>query len=390
MNHKVIIIGAGISGLALAIFLKKTGIECAVYENFPYKRVAGSSFRINKSGVHVMKELGIEDQVQENSHSADRMRILTTDDMEIASINLMQDSVFSRRSIYMQRSDLVEILMRQAELVGVEIHYNKKLTHFTQDASNITSYFEDGHQETGTLLVGADGLHSTVRNQLFPSHVLSYAKSWALYGISSFKDMNSDPIRQLMEGDELFYFTQNANFLASKSHPTHELNLSWQASGHQERKRSKEEFDFRNLDEIKSDLIQQYGEHGALSEIIQNSVQIIPKQIYCVEPIPSWSKGRAVVIGDAAHTINPNTGYGCSVALEDAMYLALMLQKHHYADALYYLEADRKERIRAIQSSLDIFDVSKGFDFSNGFDIGLFSGSKIDADYTIHWETEHQ
>ncbi|WP_338539725.1 FAD-dependent oxidoreductase [Paenibacillus tundrae] len=388
MNQKVMIIGAGISGLTLAMFLKKAGMDCAVYENFPYKRVEGSSFRINKSGVHVMKELGIEDQAQQNSHSADRMRILTTDDMEIASINLMQDSVFSRRSIYMQRSDLVEILMRQAELDGVEIHYNKKLTHFTQDASNITAYFEDGHQETGTLLVGADGLHSTVRNQLFPSHVLSYAKSWGLYGLASFKDMNSDPIRHLMDGDELFYFTQNANFLVSKSNPTHELNLSWQASGYQERKRSKEEFEFRTLDEIKSDLIQEYGGNGALSEIIRNSAHIIPKQIYSVDPIPSWSKGRAVVIGDAAHTINPNTGYGCSVALEDAMYLAKMLKKHHYTDALYYLEADRKERIRAILGSLDIFDVSKGFDFSNGFDIGLFSGSKIDANYTIHWETE--
>ncbi|NMI03354.1 FAD-dependent monooxygenase [Paenibacillus sp. SZ31] len=386
MKEKIIIIGAGISGLSLAIFLKKAGIDCAVYENYPYKRIEGSSFRINKSGVHVIKELGIEEHIKMSSHSADRMRLLTTDNTEIASINLMQDSTFSRRSIYMQRSDLVEILMRQAKSSGVEVHYNKKLTRFSEDASSVTAYFEDGQQEMGSLLVGADGLHSTVRNQMFPDHLLRYAKSWALYGIASFQDIDSKHVQNLMNGDELFYFSENANFLFSKSHPTDELNLSWQASGYQERKIPKEKFELRNLDELKSDLVKRYGEHGALSEIIKKSFNIIPKQIYCVDPIPSWSKGRAVVIGDSAHTINPNTGYGSSVALEDAMYLAKMLQKHHYTDALYYLEADRKDRINAIQNSLEIFDVSKGFDFSNGFDIGLFSGSTIDPNYKIHWE----
>ncbi|QOS79439.1 FAD-dependent monooxygenase [Paenibacillus sp. JNUCC31] len=386
MRQKIIIIGAGISGLSLAIFLKKAGIDCAVYENYPYKRIEGSSFRINKSGVHVMKELGIEEQIKKSSHSADRMRLLTTDNTEIASINLMQHSTFSKRSIYMQRSDLIEILMSQAKSSGVEIHYSKKLTSFSQDASSVTACFDDGHQEMGSLLVGADGLHSTVRNQMFPNHMLDYAKSWALYGIASSKDIDNEVVQNLMSGDELFYFTENANFLISKSHPTNELNLSWQSSGYQERKIPKEEFEFKNLDEIKSDLLQRYGEHGALSEIIKKSFNIIPKQIYCVDPIPSWSKGRVVVIGDSAHTINPNTGYGCSVALEDAMYLAKLLKKHHYTDALYYLEADRKDRINAIQNTLEIFDVSKGFDFSNGFDIGLFSGSTIDPNYKIDWE----
>lgn len=386
MEQKVMIIGAGISGLALAIFLKKAGMDCTVYEHHPYKRVEGSSFRINKSGVHVMRQLGIEQSVQANSHSADRMRILATDDTEIALIHLRQDSDFSRRSIYMQRSDLVEILMQKAKSSGVEIRYGKKLVKFSQDAFSVTAYFEDGQQEKGTLLVGADGLHSTVRNQLFPSHMLRYVKSWALYGIASFKDLDHEAVRDLLEGDELFYFTQNANFLFSKSHPTHEMNLSWQASGYQERKKAKEDFDFKNTDEIKADLLSRYGEKGMLSEIVKKSFRIIPKQIHCVDPIPGWSNGRVAVIGDSAHTINPNTGYGCSVALEDAMYLAKMLHNHHYADALHYLEADRKERIEAIQNTLEIFDVSKGFDFSSGFDIGLFSGSTIDPNYRIDWE----
>jgi len=386
MKGKIMIIGAGISGLSLAIFLKKAGLDCEVYENFPYKRIEGSSFRINRSGVHVMKELGIDEEIQKHSHSADRMRILTTENIEIASINLMQNSIFSRRSIYMQRSDLVEILMEKAICCGVSIQYNKKLTGFKQNATNVVAYFEDGQQELGSLLVGADGLHSIVRNQLFPGHLLKYAKSWALYGVGAFKDIETDLVLNLLKGDELFYFTENANFLVSKSHPTNELNLCWQASGFQDRKVPKEEFELKNLSELKSDLLHRFGEQGALSEIIKNSFNIIPKQIYCVDPIPSWSKGRVVVIGDAAHTINPNTGYGSSVALEDAMYLAKMLQKYHYTDAFYYLEDDRKERISAIQETLNTFDVSRGFDFSNGIDIGMFSGTAIDPNYRVNWD----
>ncbi|WP_152549730.1 FAD-dependent monooxygenase [Geomicrobium sp. JCM 19055] len=69
---------------------------------------------------------------------------------------------------------------------------------------------------------------------------------------------------------------------------------------------------------------------GPLKEIILKTKKIIPKQLHTVTNLPSFSKWRAVLIGDAAHGINPNTGYGSTIAMEDALYVAKMLKSYDF------------------------------------------------------------
>ncbi|KIL26804.1 hypothetical protein B4133_1294 [Bacillus altitudinis] len=386
MRKQILIIGSGIAGLSLALFLKKAGIECTVYESRPYKKQIGSSFRINRSGVQVLNSLGLIEKVQNNSYSADRLRIIAPKNIEAVTINLMQSNNYGERSIFIQRSDLMEILMAKAKEEEINIQYNKKMIKYTQNQDSITAVFEDGTHAVGSLLVGADGLNSVTRQQTFPMHILKYANSWALYGAASSKEIEGPLNPLLMSKDEFFYLKKNVVFYVSKSHPNSHYDISWQASGYKERKLPFQDFDGKTENQLKEDILRMIEDDwdGILPSIISSS-KIIPKQIFSIDPLPSLSNNRVIIIGDAAHTINPNTGYGSSVALEDAMYLAKMLRDYNFKDAFYYFEFDRKKRIDSINGLLNSFDISRGIDFSKGFDIGVFSGAKIDPEYTIEW-----
>lgn len=250
--NKVLIIGAGVSGLSTAIFLKKAGIKSEVFETFPYTRVEESSFRINKSGVNILNELGVLDKIKKNSHSADSLRLLTTNNDELAKFNLMQrSSAFSDRSIFMKRSDLIEILLDEVKQLGITINSHKKLIKLDQSENSVTAYFEDGSNAEGSIIVGADGLNSTVRKQIYSDSQVSYAKSWALYGLASLDDMKSEIATDLETGDEMIYVDQNFALFLAKSHPTSNLNLSWQVSSYNERKLPKQDHELKNEDIIK-------------------------------------------------------------------------------------------------------------------------------------------
>ncbi|MBD3861623.1 FAD-dependent monooxygenase [Bacillus sp. 28A-2] len=386
MNQSIIIIGSGIAGLSLALFLKKAGIHCTVYENKPFQKQIGSSLRINRSGVKVLDSLGLTKKIENNSFSAEKLKVIAPNNIEAITINLMQSKNYRNRSITMQRSDLMKVLLEKAAEEHIQIQYNKKLIEYHQDQDGVVAKFDDGTQAYGPLLVGADGLHSTTRKQTFPSYTLKYAHSWALYGAVSSKEIDIHINTSMLDTDELLYIKKNAGFFIARSHPNSYYDISWQASGYQERKLAYQDFEWKTQAQLKKDILHCIADDwdGFLPDMISKS-KIIPKQLYTTDPLPSLSKDRVVIIGDAAHTINPNTGYGSSVALEDAMYLAKMLRDYQFKDAFYYFEFDRKERIGSINSSLSTFDISQGLDFNKGFDIGILSGSKIDPDYTVEW-----
>jgi 2-polyprenyl-6-methoxyphenol hydroxylase-like FAD-dependent oxidoreductase len=164
------------------------------------------------------------------------------------------------------------------------------------------------------------------------------------------------------------------------------LDVNWQSTGYVERKLPVNAFELRDQEDLKQDFIQNYNIQGDLAEFVTRSHGIIPKQVFTVDGLISWSKNRVAVIGDAAHGINPNTGYGSSIALEDAVYLASLLNKHGHEDAFYYYETDRKDRVDAIMATLESFNVSYGlemFDFRNGFDIGMLGESQFDPNYQV-------
>lgn len=380
----VTIIGAGVGGLSLGIALKKLGIDCQIFETWPYERIEGSSYRIAQSGVYALKELGVLNEIKNNSYTSDYLKILTKENIEFINMNLFQSDKFEERSIFMQRPDLIEILTDKAIELGVPVVYGKQLTHFNQNEEEVTAYFEDGTTAKSSLIIGADGLHSNVRKQLGNSQELEFLNSWALYGILSNKEVPQE-ILPLLENTESLYLGKGFNVMVSKSNPNNEWDINWQSTGYIEEPLKPENFNELNQDELKNWLISQYDIPGSLAQLIKQTKKITAKQVYTVPNLESLSKGRAAIIGDAAHGINPLSGYGSATAVEDAVYLASLLNKYEFSKAFYHLEEDRKDRIEAIQEYAKNENLSLGMDFEEVKEGGVvYMGAGFDPKYKVH------
>lgn len=381
MENKVLISGGGIAGLTMALFLNKAGYESKVIEQHPFFEEAGGNFFLNKSGVRVLKNLGLADAIKENSHSAKQTKVYDVHDRLMSIQRSNEGEEFGENAVFMSRSHLVKILLNEINKQGIELVYGKKLQSLSEETDGVTVYFEDGTNESGSLLIGADGTNSSTRKAIFPHHHLRYDNTWALYGVVSL-DKLSEAKDFFNQDENLLFLKDNFGIMVGRSHMNDKINLAWQIVGHKKRKMAKQDFEGKSIDEVKRDFEQLTQEWTYVPELIQKSDVVIPKQIFKIDPLPSWSLGRVALIGDAAHTTSPNAGYGSPFALEEAMYLSLMLKDNDYQDAYFYYEFDRKERVTTILESLEYFDFSKGTASGNASVFGL---SQDEENYKINW-----
>jgi 2-polyprenyl-6-methoxyphenol hydroxylase-like FAD-dependent oxidoreductase len=93
-----------------------------------------------------------------------------------------------------------------------------------------------------------------------------------------------------------------------------------------------------------------HGYHDPIERLIEHTGPPVKLNVYDIQTLPSWHKGRLVLIGDAAHAVSPNAGQGASMALEDAMYLAKVLCEAHgdHERAFERFERERKPRVERI------------------------------------------
>ncbi len=194
----------------------------------------------------------------------------------------------------------------------------------------------DGHQESGDVLIGADGLRSTVRERLWGESSPQYAGYLAWRGVEAFES-ESLPVGYTCEtwgcgqrfglvplGQGRVYWFATRNASADPSRPPR----------------------------LKAEILAQFGAwHAPIREVIEatDEAAILQNGIYDREPMAVWGKGRVTLLGDAAHPMTPNLGQGACQAIEDAVVLARCLnEKGDAVSALRYYEALRQKRTARI------------------------------------------
>lgn len=315
-QKKALIVGCGIAGPAVALFLKRAGIEAEIYET--RETPEGYALSLSCNGVAVLRELGLDGPAFTEGSPVTRWLMWNGKGKHLGSGILAQGDL---KSVFIKRVPLGLLLSDEAERHGVKIMRGKKLQDIeTTNTDDVVATFQDGTTASGDLLIGCDGVHSRTR------HIIDPAFSGAVYtglinsgGYTSSVKMPSPP-------DTIhFIFCKRAFF---GYHVTPTGYIYWFVNRPQAEP-ARGAFDGITAKEHKQQMLDIFRDaQPFVQDIIQAADEIFPYfPSYALPTQPaSWHKGPVVLMGDAAHAISPSSGQGASMALEDAIVLAKCLR----------------------------------------------------------------
>ena len=317
-NHQktALIIGCGIAGPALALFLKCAGIQAEIYE--AREMPEGYSLSLSCNGVAVLAELGLDATVFPQGSAVTKWLMWNGKGKSLGT-GILASGDF--KSAFIKRIPLAEILLDEAERQSIKIVRGKKLKYIEETDQGVIATFQDGTSASGDILIGSDGVHSLTRKLIDPSFPdASYTGLINSGGYTAGMNVASPP--ETLH----FIFCKRAFF---GYHVTSTGYIYWFTNWTQAEAPAKGAFNSLTDEMRRQQMMEIYHDDQPLiREIIQKAEATFPYfASYTLPKQPtSWHKGRVVLVGDAAHAISPSSGQGASMALEDAAILAKCLR----------------------------------------------------------------
>jgi 2-polyprenyl-6-methoxyphenol hydroxylase-like FAD-dependent oxidoreductase len=348
---KAIIVGGGVGGLVTALMLHARGIECAVYEQADAIRELGVGINTLPHAIKELKELGLLERLDAVAIRTYELFYLNRFGQEIWRELRGLDAGFDVPQFSIHRGKLLNVIYQaaRARLGESRFHLGHRLGSFTQDDGGITAYFFDrggSHRATarGDVLIGADGIHSYVREKLFPNEGPARWNGTMLWrgavDWSQFLTGRSMAIAGGMEAKFVLYP------IAAGTAPDRRLtNWAVMAKVSQGGAPPAKGEDWsrpgrwEDLGPLLKNFRLPYVDVGHL---IEATGEFWEYPLCDRDPLPRWSHGRVTLLGDAAHPMYPVGSNGASQAILDARCLAdWLLRAEHPLHALSAYEADR-------------------------------------------------
>ncbi|RPF38930.1 NAD(P)/FAD-dependent oxidoreductase [Streptomyces sp. TLI_185] len=338
MAH-VLVIGGGIAGTAAALALRKAGFEVTVHEAHPGSAEdLGAFLTLASNGMRALAQIDASAAVTALGFPLTSMRVLDDTGAELAQVPLGEaaDPLLQYRCL--RRGDLNAAVQAEAARRGIAIRHGARLASVQDGPDGVTAHFTDGSTATGDLLIGADGLNSTVRRQITPHTQPCYAGQRVFYGYTATAAGSVPDARITMVRGT----TATFGYAVSPDGETH-----WFARVAGEPLPADEIADGSPADwrELLVPLLRKDATPAAdLVAAARDKVMVTnATEIPVGTP---WRSGRLLLIGDAAHAASPATGQGASMALEDAVILAKCLRDVSDTDtALILYEELRRPRV---------------------------------------------
>ncbi|MDQ4121466.1 MAG: FAD-dependent monooxygenase [Acidobacteriota bacterium] len=329
---KILIVGAGIGGLATAIALRQAGFDTAIYENAPVLRGIGAGITLWSNATAVLEKLGLLEEAVSKSAVFKYGRLLNERGELLQQVSTGN---YPTPAICIHRADLIDLLKRKCS--QETIHLGKTFEHFEQDETGVTAFFADGTSAKGGILIGADGIHSRVRSQIKGDAKPIY-RGYAVWRSTIEFDASG---LDLDSPTETFGKGRRVGLV-----PIGKNRFYWYATNNQP------ENSILPPEQRKAQLLEFFQDwHAPIPQIIAatDAEDILHNDCYDRLPEPGWSQGRVCLIGDAAHPTTPNLGQGGCMALEDAVVLTKCLQNSaEPSEAFREFEAQRFPRTKFI------------------------------------------
>ncbi len=338
---RVAIVGAGIGGLTAALAMLRRGLEVQVFEQAPALGEVGAGLQISANGTRVLFDLGLERAVMAAACVPEDKVIRlwnTGQSWKAFDVGPISVQLYGFPYITIHRHDLHRALADAVRAIKSDaITLSARCTGFDQDERGCVLRFEDGSEARADLVVGADGVHSTIRQGLFGADHAAFTGVVAWRGVI--------PAERL---EPRLRASVAANWIGPGGHAVH-YPL-----------RRGELFNYVSVVERDDWRVESWSVQGSVEECladypgwhpdIHTLISAIERPYKWAllgrEPMDRWSLGRVTLLGDACHPALPFMAQGAVMAIEDGLVLARCIEAHgpDHATALASYERARIER----------------------------------------------
>jgi len=313
-NLKILIAGGGIGGITALLALRQRGIEAELFEQAAAFTQVGAGLQVSGNATRILRTLGLGEALARVAYypeGRDYRAWDSGDRLYYTPLGKRAEVHFGAPYYTAHRADLLDVLLGGLGREGFRL--GARIERFDQDADHVTLTLADGSTATGDILIGADGIHSTVRGQIFGKELPRYTGNVAWRGlvpaervahldVAKVTGVWMGPNRSIVQ----YYVAAGRTFnwigISRSEQPARE---SWLAEGR-----------------VEDALAEYAGWHDTIRKIIAATPKLLRQALYDREPLPDWQAGRVVLLGDAAHPMMPFYAQGAAQSIEDAYVLA--------------------------------------------------------------------
>jgi salicylate hydroxylase len=343
---RVLIAGAGIGGLTAALALRQVGFDVHVYEQARVLREVGAGVAISPNAVKVLHGLGLAAALRTVGVVSDSMDSRSWQSGALLGRVPLAEAAVERWGApfyHLHRADLHDAL--RTALGDEHITLGARCVAVEQHETVVTARFADGREATGDLLIGADGIHSVVREHVAGPDRPIWSRQISWRGLAPAEvghDVGLEVRHHSFWGPRTifvcFYVSAGrlVNWVGNTQSDDDWLEESWSAHG--------------DRDEVLSLFA---GWHPQVQALIAGTEQVFKWALFDRPPLATWTRGRVTLLGDAAHPMLPYMAQGASQSIEDAVVLArcLAADRDDPRRAIEAYAAHRQERTAAVQNA---------------------------------------
>ncbi|WP_419420555.1 FAD-dependent oxidoreductase [Legionella sp. D16C41] len=337
MSNKIVIIGAGISGLVMGILLRQQGFQVEIYEKQADIAPIGGGLGIWPNGVEVLMTLPCKEKISLLPAT------ITYDIFADAAGHKLMDVP---RELFLQvngypimnvcRSELHQLLAHE---FGIDnIVFGAKCIKIQQKDAKVTAYFDNHREVKADLLIGADGTYSAIRKIIFPETKLTYSGYLHFLGV-----LRYPPSQQIAHNFIIGKNRYCLQFPISKNRHIFYQVLPYKQGEIQHLINRQERLClFRGWSAEVDQLLDAYEQSLTEADFNQH---FYCEEAYTMSKLQNWHKERVVLVGDAAHPLGSILGLGAGCGLEDSYWLAANLKNKSFSEAITAYEQRQIPRI---------------------------------------------
>lgn len=342
----IAVVGAGIGGAAAAALLQNAGFDVELFEQAESFSRLGAGIHIGPNAMRVFRKIGLESQLEQMGSHPDfwfSREGHTGEYLSRIPLGEFARKEYGAAYITIHRGDMHELQINS--LKSGTVHYGKRLESLHEEDGYVRLMFKDGSEVHADLVIGADGIHSKVRETLLGVEVPTYS-GWVAH-------------RALIRGENLRKFADEFEPCVKWWRPDSHMMVYYTTAKRDEyyfvTGVPHEAWDFQGpfVDSSQEEMLSAFeGYHPTVQNLIRSTENITKWPLLNRNPLPLWSRSRLVMLGDACHPMRPHMAQGACMAIEDAAILARCLEEtgaSDYETAFSLYEGTRKDRATKVQ-----------------------------------------